>query len=464
MNDYPSQPHPSYHLSEIDQFQAEPGGDLVPRDEASREAYARMLAMDATIYGLPSVYQYVQMHNQAVDRASPTYTGFDEFDHQRDVATPDFHTFRTPNVDTLYSNAWLDLTGGPCSLHIPPIGDRYYTLHFLDLYANATNLSSRTVGPDGGDFLVVPPGWDGSFEPGVTVFRVGSPYMWILMRILVGESESDLQHVRQLQDNVTLRPHGAVGTASFLPITQAAAEEQWSVFFAVLDWTIRHGGHPSQEDAYTYRFRTLGVGHPDGAFDRATIDDATQRGIAAGFDDAYAVVRASRFQVGERCATGWATGTAGEPGFNYLRRAVQNFVGTGGNVTAEKKFFATFSAESGAVLDGSTAGYSVRLAPPPPSAHWSLTAYPTPTGLLYANEIDRYAIAPTTPGLEYGDDGSLTILLQHEPPPNQANWLPVPAEEFYVDLRTWEPDATVRDGTWLPGPVLELGGPGLTAA
>ena len=456
LNGYPKLAHPSYRLSEIDQFQAEPGHDLVPRDEASREAYARMLAMDATIYGLPSVYQYVQMHSQAVDHTSPAYTGFDTFDHQRDIATPDFNAFRTPNVDTLYSNAWLDLTCGPCSLHIPPIGRRYYTLHFLDMYANATNLSSRTVGPDGGDFIVVPPGWDGTTEPEATLFRVASPYMWILMRILVGESEDDLHHVRQLQDKVALRPHGPVGTASFPPVTQEAAEGQWSVYFAVLDWTIRNGGHPVQEDAYTYRFRTLGVGDPDGPFDLANTDHATQRGMAAGFGDANAVVKSSRFQVGEQGATGWATGTGGEPGFNYLRRAVQNFVGTGGNVVAEKKFFVTFSAESGAVLDGSKANYIVRLAPPPSAAHWSLTPYPTSTGLLYPNEIDRYAISTTTPGLEYGDDGSLTILIQHEPPINAANWLPVPAEEFYVDLRTWEPDAAVRDGSWLPGPILEL--------
>ena len=173
-----------------------------------------MLAMDATIYGLPSVYQYVQMHNQAVDRASPTYTGFDEFDHQRDVATPDFNAFRTPNVDTLYSNAWLDLTGGHCSLHVPPIGERYYTLHFLDMYANATNLSSRTVGPGGGDFLVVPPGWSGSSDPGVTVFRVASPYMWILMRILVGSRRTISATSVAFRTGSRLRPRGAVGTAS----------------------------------------------------------------------------------------------------------------------------------------------------------------------------------------------------------------------------------------------------------
>jgi hypothetical protein len=141
-----------YEFAAVDQLQIESRPDVVPEDAGSRTAYARMLAMDAAIYGLPSVYQYAQMYAQAVDDSSPTYTGFDAWLHQRDVTTPDFEAFKTPNVDTLYSNAWLDLTQGPALLRIPKIGSRYYTLHFLDAYSNATNLSSRTVGPDGGTF------------------------------------------------------------------------------------------------------------------------------------------------------------------------------------------------------------------------------------------------------------------------------------------------------------------------
>jgi hypothetical protein len=91
--------------------------------------------------------------------------------HQRELATPNFSAFKTPNVDTLYSNAWLDLTKGPALIDIPPIRDRYSTLNFQDMYANPTNLSSRTVGPDGGRFLTVPPHRDGN--PGSSV---GSRY------------------------------------------------------------------------------------------------------------------------------------------------------------------------------------------------------------------------------------------------------------------------------------------------
>ncbi len=120
-----------------------------------------MLATDATIYGLPSVFQYAQLYEQAVDVSSASYTGFNRFLHQRDIATPEFAAFKTPNVDTLYSNAWLDLSGGPAIIEVPPIEDRYYTLQFVDMYGNSTNLSSRTVGPGGGRFFVATTTWDG---------------------------------------------------------------------------------------------------------------------------------------------------------------------------------------------------------------------------------------------------------------------------------------------------------------
>lgn len=167
-----------------------------------------------------------------------------------------------------------------------------------------------------------------------------------------------------------------------------------------------------------------------------------------------AVISRSRGQVGNRGPTGWNTGTAGENGFTYLRRAIQNFVGTGGNVAAEKKFFVTFEDGEEETLDGAARRYSLTFETPPPvDGHWSLTVYPQATGLLYPNEIDRYAIGSTSEGLVVGADGTVTILLQHDRPGTTANWLPVPAGPFYVDLRMWEPRVEARDGRWLPPPI-----------
>src|SRR3712207_6312599 len=88
----------SYDLLAVDQLELPPAPDILPADAAHRRSYARMLAMDATIYGLPSVYQYVQLYEQAVDRSNPSYTGFNAFLHQREVSTPSFTAFKTPNV------------------------------------------------------------------------------------------------------------------------------------------------------------------------------------------------------------------------------------------------------------------------------------------------------------------------------------------------------------------------------
>ena len=82
--------------------------------------------------------------------------------------------------------------------------------------------------------------------------------------------------------------------------------------------------------------------------------------------------------------------------------------------------------------------------------------YPVSTGLLYPNEIDRYAIAATTPGLEYHADGSLTVYIQHGRPAESSNWLPAPAEPFYLDIRTWEPKPEIRSGAWRPGAITRV--------
>lgn len=70
---------------------------------------------------------------------------------------------------------------------------------------------------------------------------------------------------------------------------------------------------------------------------------------------------------------------------------------------------------------------------------WSATLYTLPERLLSANEIDRYSISDRAPGLVWGDDGSLTLYVQHHKPldPRKAaNWLSSPDGPFTVIIRT----------------------------
>ena len=58
---YPPLPGPRYELADIDMMQAVSGADIVPADPSICFSYLRHCPAEATVYGLPAVYQYTQM-------------------------------------------------------------------------------------------------------------------------------------------------------------------------------------------------------------------------------------------------------------------------------------------------------------------------------------------------------------------------------------------------------------------
>lgn len=59
--------------------------------------------------------------------------GTNNFYHERALATPDFNQVVSPNVDTLYSAAVLDLSHNDLILEIPEVDDRYYVFPLYDV-------------------------------------------------------------------------------------------------------------------------------------------------------------------------------------------------------------------------------------------------------------------------------------------------------------------------------------------
>lgn len=86
------------------------------------------------------------------------------------VFTPDDKAIQTPNSDTPYSWIGLDLRAGPIVFTVPPIAkERYWSLQLIDLYTHNFDIpGTRTVGNDGGNFLVAGPNWHGEKPEGIT--------------------------------------------------------------------------------------------------------------------------------------------------------------------------------------------------------------------------------------------------------------------------------------------------------
>lgn len=84
----------------------------------------RQIAEKALIYAYPLVLLDETM------RALPS-------NHLMHVsAFPDasFRLIIRPNADTLYTNAWIDVSPEPMLLHVPDSGGRFYLLQFMDAW------------------------------------------------------------------------------------------------------------------------------------------------------------------------------------------------------------------------------------------------------------------------------------------------------------------------------------------
>ncbi len=125
---------------------------------------AKDIAEAGFIYGLPLVMNYAVMYEYAVDRTSGQFKApFNEIKNEPNVFTYKDTAIVTPNSDTPYSFAWLDLRAEPVVLSVPAIDPkRYYSVMLCD--GNTYNygyIGTRATGSDAGDYMVVGPDWTG---------------------------------------------------------------------------------------------------------------------------------------------------------------------------------------------------------------------------------------------------------------------------------------------------------------
>ena len=101
------------------------------------------------------------------------------------------------------------------------------------------------------------------------------------------------------------------------------------------------------------------------------------------------------------------------------------------NSPNETKYFYQDLDASGARLNGANR-YTVTFAKdqtPPVNGFWSLTLY-NEHHFFVAKRLKRYSLGTKNKNLKHNADGSLTIYVQADPPPEaqRANWLPAPKD------------------------------------
>jgi hypothetical protein len=112
---------------------------------------ARAIAKDAYVYGFPMVDSYRIQHAYFIDRQNPEFKApWNELRNIPRVFTPEDKAVQTPNSDTPYSMAGLDLRAEALVLTVPAIEKgRYFSVQLIDLYThNFDYIGSRATGND----------------------------------------------------------------------------------------------------------------------------------------------------------------------------------------------------------------------------------------------------------------------------------------------------------------------------
>ena len=142
------------------------------------------IAKDAYIFGVPMVALYQAIYAYSLDKNGPQFRGpFNSILNIARVFTPDDTAFVTPNSDTPYSFAGLDLRAEPVVITIPKMEkNRYFVFQLMDLYTfNFAYIGSRTTGNDGGAYLIAGPAWNGEVPANISkVFRAETQFVIVV--------------------------------------------------------------------------------------------------------------------------------------------------------------------------------------------------------------------------------------------------------------------------------------------
>lgn len=431
------------------------------------------LAADAYIWGFPRM-----LYDRYLGDFRKAQGPLNRFLAMDRMATPDQGGV---NVDTLYGVAWLDVGAEPVVLDIPDAQDRYYSIQLIDVHANNfAYVGRRTTGTQAQRVLVAGLHWSGKVPDGMQLIRAPSRYVFCFLRTLIDDAD-DVAVANHFHDRLTVSPlsaypQGAIGSwlladlDPYFPRAHNYLERLGAAYFDRLGDALTEDPptHRPDVDAMT-RFADAGIGpglHPslDAPESSALLEEAVSQGNQKIFSAQASTAR-----------EGWAANwRVDEGGCDPLFKATVNRFGIG-TLSVEEAIYllpASLSLKAGDPVPAWTSlgpdgeplsgqkRYRLHFPAgqlPQVDAFWSLTLYGADFH-LYRNAIDRYAIGDRTAGLVYGDDGSLEILIQHEPPSSgTSNWLPTPAAGFSMIFRAYQPRPAFLKGDYQLPPLEIIG-------
>ena len=431
---------------------------LLPVEKAAaaqQTLAAQSLLEQAYLYAFPLVLMdATRKVSTNTETPNSTRAPINQFIHAEKLADAASRAVVTPNVDTIYTQAFLDVGAEPMLYGVPQT-DRFFNVQVLDAW---TNTAAVLEAP--GLYAITRSDWQGELPEGVQRINVPTNRVWTIARIVLSGQE-DLPNVRAIQDKMQLMPLSAyqmdrwtapAGTYDpaydFVPVQHVLALSPQEFFDTANQ--LMETNPPAAADAPVLReLAALHVG-PGEKFDDKAL------GLFSGLRWKLMLLQLKGKLKAEAANYAQQMGQwiyygdpIGDFGTAYTYRAMVALMGLGANTTDVAIYPKTDVDSTGAVLTGKKT-YTLHIEAEPPTKEkgfWSVTAYGE-DDFLIDNAIDRYCVNDRS-GLHRNPDGSIDIILSKEAPEDTTNWLPVGEGDFHLFLRIYKPDTAALEG-WQP--------------
>ncbi|MFI8917285.1 DUF1254 domain-containing protein [Streptomyces sp. NPDC053513] len=388
--------------------------------------------------------------------------------------TPEMKNVVRPNVDTLYSQAWIDLAAEPMVLAVPVMDEgRYWLMQLMDAWSNTsfkspssiTPLGTPTTDPSSGAqvyaYALTGPGWTGELPDDVYRVPMGTDTVWLMGRIEMFDTGDDVENVTAYQSLMRLLPLRAwPDQGTYVPpdgaydpaVSTAPPSEQINAlsgpdFFAQMIELLPTTPLNPPDAAMSATLAELGVCPYDPAKlpDAQVLDQAKEEGL-----------KLITNHKGPAPINGWTfvKTDIGSYGTDYLQRAYVAMFGLAANLPEDALYPSTGGPSTDST--GKPIRYTLTFPAgqlPPVNAFWSLTAYDADS-FLVANPAEIYSVGHFTAPVP-GSGGAVTLYISAVAPEDDSlpdtNWLPIPTSgKFTITLRLYAPQTDAIPTDWPP--------------
>jgi hypothetical protein len=336
-----------------------------------------------------------------------------------------------PNLTSMTGGMFIDISGGPVTIEIPEVKDRYIVYQFVDVFThNFFYLGTRGNNGDSGQFVFHNAAQPLPTDNTATPVLMEGDHALAVIRIDI-KTESEYDRVREIQD--AIKVVAAPATSRDYP----GYNKETAFSPAFVDYVnVLMSEVPGSEVEMFERFAKIGI------MSDVTLSEDQLAEVQAGIDSGFKAIKAATADIDIGNGYIAATEVFGTREFldgNYIGRAVGADFGLWGNSKEEANYFMSFVNGEGQISFAND-----ELPPLTDIGFWSITAHDENVHVL-PNEYDSYVL--TTDKMTFEEDGSLIINFSSEPEP--GNWLYTPGGEMVILIRAYQADPD-KISTYVP--------------